>query len=174
MKEIDDTPNFCGEFTEYYKGEQDPNNEYPEGFEDISDEEQDDFTIHNTDNIILAAGAQGDFSNIEVYIFDENNLSLYVHHDIELSAYPLCVEWLPVNYQSNTKANYAIVSSFLPEIEIWNLDVLDAVEPDVTLGKSDEDDGKYFKNLKKKKKVPTNELQHTDSVMSLNVNPFNK
>jgi periodic tryptophan protein 1 len=121
----------------------------------------------------LAAGAQGDFSNIEVYIFDEQTMSLYVHHDIELSAYPLCVEWLPVNYQSNTKANYAIVSSFLPEIEIWNLDVQDAVEPDLVLGKS-EGEKKYFKNLKKKKNVLANELQHSDSVMTLNVNPFNK
>jgi periodic tryptophan protein 1 len=123
----------------------------------------------------LAAGAQGDFSNIEVYIFDERTMSLYVHHDIELSAYPLCVEWLPVNYQSNSKANYAIVSSFLPEIEIWNLDVQDAVEPDLILGKSDDDgDNKYYKNLKKKKKVVANDLQHSDSVMTLNVNPFNK
>jgi len=30
--------------------------------------------------------------------------------------------------------NYAIVGTFLPEIEIWNLDVLNVIEPTFTLG----------------------------------------
>jgi periodic tryptophan protein 1 len=44
-----------------------------------------------------------------------------VHHEIMLSAFPLDIEWLKVNLGSinsnnPTKGNYAIVSSFLPEI----------------------------------------------------------
>lgn len=31
--------------------------------------------------------------------------------------------------------NFAIVGSFLPEIEIWDLDVLDVIEPTMVLGK---------------------------------------
>jgi periodic tryptophan protein 1 len=179
--EDDQTPTFCDEFKNYYgkEGEKDQidiNNvaDYPEGFDDVSDEDQEDFTIHQSDALIACATAQDDFSNIEVYIFDERNQSLYVHHDIILSAYPLCIEWLPINYQTNSKANYAIVGSFMPEIEIWNLDLLDAVDPDAVLGKVD--DEKFFKNMKKKKAKAklADSPYHTDAVLSLNVNPFNK
>jgi len=31
--------------------------------------------------------------------------------------------------------NYAVVGSFLPEIEIWDLDTLDVLEPTMVLGK---------------------------------------
>lgn len=45
-----------------------------------------------------------------------------------LSSFPLAMEWLNVNLGSinsnnPTKGNFAIVSTFLPEIEIWNLDM---------------------------------------------------
>ena len=90
-----------------------------------------------------------------------------------LSVYPLCIEWLPIDIKANnTKANYAIVGSFLPEIEIWNLDMIDAIEPELTLGGSG-DSGSIVKNLKKKKKQES-DLVHTDAVVSLNSNPFNK
>jgi len=55
-----------------------------------------------------------------------------------LSSFPLCVEWLPYQPGSlstgGAKGNYVIVGSFLPEIEIWNLDELNALEPAYTLG----------------------------------------
>jgi len=90
-----------------------------------------------------------------------------------LSVYPLCIEWLPIDIKTNnTKANYAIVGSFLPEIEIWNLDMIDAIEPELTLGGSEES-GSVVKNLKKKKKKES-DLVHTDAVVTLNSNPFNK
>ena len=45
-----------------------------------------------------------------------------------LSAFPLSIEWLNVNlgsFQGNQaeRGNYAIVSTFLPEIDIWDLDL---------------------------------------------------
>jgi periodic tryptophan protein 1 len=192
-EELESVPTFCDEFKKFYNAEDkkeceagepevdndDRNNgegDYPEEFDDVSDEEQDDFTIHPSDTLIACTTAQEDFSNIEVYIFDEINQSLYVHHDIILSAYPLCIEWLQT--KNNIKANYAIVGSFLPEIEIWNLDVQDALEPEIVLGKVGDSD-KYYKNLKKKKNLAKlKEMEefkyvHTDAVLSLNVNPFN-
>ena len=56
-----------------------------------------------------------------------------------LSAFPLSICWLNTSLESlsqakHEKGNFAIVSSFLPEIEIWNLDVTEAVEPDLVLG----------------------------------------
>lgn len=79
---------------------------------------------------------QGEYSNIEVYIYDEETSSLYVHHEVMLSSMPLALEWLSVDptSQSAAKANYAVLGSFLPEIELWNLDVSDAIEPAGRLG----------------------------------------
>jgi periodic tryptophan protein 1 len=208
MENLEDVPVFCDEFKNYYKKEEelskpkttsknegksqemadegeedhhiaDDNQDYPMEFDEVSDDEKDDFTIHPTDALIACTTAQDDFSSIEVYIFDEINQSLYVHHDIILSAYPLCIEWLPL--KNNYKANYAIVGSFLPEIEIWNLDVQDALEPEYTLGKIEQDmSDKYYKNFTKKKKTMTKAKNsadanyvHTDAVISLNINPFN-
>ncbi len=58
------------------KGENNINN-LPDHFDDISDEEQDDFTIHPTDSLIVCGTAQDDFSNLEIYIYDENTLDLF-------------------------------------------------------------------------------------------------
>lgn len=84
---------------------------YPEVLDD-SEEEKEDYTIRKSDSLIVAATAENDHSSLEVYIYDHKNANLYVHHEIILSSYPLCIEWLP-NY-GNKKANLAIVGSFLP------------------------------------------------------------
>jgi len=174
-------PVFCEEFKHYYtKDSNAEGDEYPAEFDDIDEEEQDDFTIHKTDALIACATAQDDISNIEIYIYDEINQSLFVHHDLLLGTYPICMEWLPINLKNtgNTSANYVIVGSFLPEIEFWNLDMLDVLEPDLTLGEKGGDENKYFKDIKKKKKskaqgAEDNGNSHTDAVLSLNINPFN-
>ena len=107
-------------------------NNLPDHFDDISDEEQDDFTIHPTDSLIVCGTAQDDFSNLEIYIYDENTLDLFIHHDIVLSSFPLSLDWIP--FKNNLKCNYALVGSFTPGIEIWNLDIMDAIEPEIILG----------------------------------------
>lgn len=68
---------------------------YPSELED-SEEEKEDYTIRKTDSIIVTATAESDHSNLEIYIYDHKNSDLYVHHEIILSSYPLCLEWLPV------------------------------------------------------------------------------
>ena len=143
------------------KGE---NKNLPDHFDDISDDEQEDFTIHPTDSLIVCGTAQDDFSNLEIYIYDENTLDLFVHHDIVLSSFPLSLEWIP--YKNNLKCNYALVGSFTPGIEIWNLDIMDAIEPEIILGLNTES--------KNKSKITVSEdLYHTDAVMSLCLNSAN-
>ncbi len=70
-----------------------PKVEYPDAFSDSS-EEKEDYTIRKTDSIIVAATAENDHSNLEVYIYEHETANLYVHHEIILSSYPLCMEWL--------------------------------------------------------------------------------
>ena len=42
---------------------------YPDEFSD-SEDEKDDYTIRKTDSLIVAATAEDDFSNLEVYVYD--------------------------------------------------------------------------------------------------------
>ena len=109
-------------------------NDYPEELED-SEEEKEDYTIRKSDSIIVAATAEDEHSNLEVYIYDHKSSDLYVHHEIILSSYPLCIEWL--NTFRGQRVNYVVVGSFLPQIEIWDLNREDC-EPLYALGGAEE------------------------------------
>jgi periodic tryptophan protein 1 len=69
-----------------------------------------------------------------------------------------------------------IVGTFSPEIEIWNLDS-ENCEPVAVLGSFD-DSEKQNKSVKKFKKGPkteeVSESTHTDAVMSMSLNPFQR
>lgn len=152
------------------EGAEDVNVPYPEAFSD-SEEEKEDYTIRKTDSIIVAATAENDHSNLEIYIYEHEHSNLYVHHEIILGSYPLCIEWL--SYFQEQKTNLMIVGTFSPEIEVWNLDS-ENCEPVFVLGSFDESEKrkKLVKNFKKqaalKESIP--EDTHTDAVMSLSLN----
>jgi len=71
----------------------DHNDGLPDEFSESS-EDKDDYNIRKTDSLIVTATANDDHSNLEVYIYDHKNGDLYVHHEIILGSYPLCLEWL--------------------------------------------------------------------------------
>ena len=159
-------PIFCEDLKNYYTKEEkneisENEKNMPEYFDEISEEELDDFTIHPKDSLLVCGTAQDDFSNLEIYLYDENNLNLFVHHDIVLSSFPLSLEWLP--FKNNNKCNYCLVGSFTPGIEIWNLDLLDALEPEIILGNYNE---KNINNI-------NTDFIHTDAVMSISLNQKN-
>lgn len=87
--------------------------------------------------MIVTATVENEHSNLEVYIYDHKTSDLYVHHEIILSSYPLCLEWL--HSVGGQKTNMVIVGSFLPEIEIWDLNKEDC-EPVHVLGGVSQDD----------------------------------
>lgn len=107
--------------------------EYPRDF-DASDEELEDLKIGAADNILLAGKIEQDFSQLEVYVYEKEKGNLYVHHDIFLTSFPVALEWLGCNFgaveeNAVTRANIGIVGTMQPEIELWDLDVQDTVEP---------------------------------------------
>jgi periodic tryptophan protein 1 len=117
--------------------------------EDEEDEDfPDDFTMRGTDLIMLAARTDDDVSHLEVYVYEEPVLNgteesnLYCHHDLLLPAFPLCVSWMdcPVDGADGGHANCVAVGTMYPGIEIWDLDVIDAVEPVATLGGYEQED----------------------------------
>ncbi|KAG7895582.1 hypothetical protein KL935_000480 [Ogataea polymorpha] len=158
-------------------------------------EEKAELQVYPTDNMVLATRTEDDVSYLDVYIYDdgagaplgaeeeeedkfdadvanglvrENNL--YIHHDLMLPSFPLCVEWLSykpygANDQSNI-GNFAAIGTFEPQIEIWNLDSIDKAFPDAILGDV-ETETKKKKKKAKKRQLPD---RHTDAVLSLSHN----
>ena len=174
LDEVGDVPTFSSDFKNHFL---DSKNKGDEDYDEISEEDKEDYTIYPTDNLILCATAQDDISNIEVYVYDESQQNLFVHHDILLSSYPLCMEWLSLQEENGIgKANFAVIGSFLPEIEIWNLDSINALEPELVLGdpNTKSQDGTYYKKSKKNTVNPKDTKYHTDAVLGLSLNPFEK
>ena len=110
------------------------------------DEDAEDDEILPTDKLFAAAITEDEYSHLEVNVLTDDG-NLYVHHDITLPEFPLCLAWLdcpPHRTDANTQStvgNFIAVGSFAPAIEIWNLDVLDPLEPSATLGKCMQEGG---------------------------------
>jgi len=150
--------------------------------DDSDNEEREELQILATDNLLLAAKLEDEVAHLEVYVYEDSADNLYVHHDIMLPAIPLALEWInmPVNRKEdesnvkNTNANFVAVGTMDPEIEIWDLDLVDSMYPNAILGDPSSTSTSSSQNptslLKKKKKTPTNTIStthHTDSVLAL-------
>lgn len=166
-----------------------------------ADEKQEklELQVYPTDNLVLATRTEDDVSYLDVYVYDDGagapegsaleqgdeldedvaqgmtrESNLYVHHDLMLPAFPLCVEW--VNFRPGTNAddndsnigNFAAIGTFDPQIEVWNLDCVDKAFPDMILGEPQQNS---FQSLLKKKKKKSKgkfvNTHHTDAVLSL-------
>ncbi|KAG6767891.1 hypothetical protein POTOM_026780 [Populus tomentosa] len=96
-----------------------------------------------------------------VWILDETSdgdSNIYVHHEVPLSAFPLCTAWLDCPLKGGEKGNFIAVGSMEPAIEIWDLDIIDEVQPAVVLGGIEEK-----KKKKKGKKVLHSHLLSLES-----------
>ncbi|TYZ63964.1 hypothetical protein PybrP1_004206 [[Pythium] brassicae (nom. inval.)] len=154
--------------------------------DDDDDEEEDpedkeDVEILPTDAVVLVASTEEEFSNLEVHVYDEDNGSLYIHHEINLPAFPLCLAWIdcaptPVDAaRGPVDGSFVAVGTFKPGIEIWNLDVLDVLEPSATLGGEESDALRDVamppvSKRRKNKQVTLKPGSHQDAVMSLDWN----
>jgi periodic tryptophan protein 1 len=148
-----------------------------EGGDEEDDEEREELEILATDNLVLAGRIEDEVAHLEVYVYEDEADNLYVHHDIMLPAIPLAVEWidLPVGNASagsDARGNFVAVGTMDPDIEIWNLDIVDSMYPDAILGQGAEDAASADKPKKKKKKKSkkVNDEFHVDSVLSLAAN----
>ena len=110
-------------------------------------------------------------------IYEEPKCNLFTHHDITLTAFPLCCRQLsvqPTSLQKDQyqKGNYAVVGTFAQEIEIWNLDVLDAIEPALILGGIEINNKKGPKSYQQKQKLKPG--SHEDAVLCIDLHTSRK
>lgn len=144
----------------------------------IEDSEAEDDIIKPSDNLILVGHVEDDSASLEVYsklktilnflshvliliffsVYNEQEDSLYVHHDFLLPSFPLCIEWLSYDAGSNEPGNLCAIGSMDPIITIWDLDIQDSLEPTFKLGSK----GSRKRNLEK--------YGHTDAVLDLSWN----
>ncbi|KAK9237372.1 WD40-repeat-containing domain protein [Lipomyces kononenkoae] len=183
----------------YYKSaDEDPYIVLPESkdgkpIDDLAEEDREELQILDTDNLLLVAKTEDNLSHMEVYVYDESESNLYVHHDILLPSFPLCVEWLDVRVgrtrtADNQQGSFAAIGTFEPTIEIWNLDVIDEMYPDAILGNTSPDsevvpdeqsNGRKKKGKKKKankmhSKQKANDEYHVDAVLALSSNRLHR
>ncbi|KAJ5887768.1 hypothetical protein N7495_007809 [Penicillium taxi] len=140
--------------------------------EDEKDEEREELQIMPEDNLLLAGKVEDEVAHLEVYVYEDRADNLYVHHDIMLPGIPLCLEWLDIpvgkNTEGRTQGNFVAVGTMEPDIEIWDLDVVDCMYPNAILGQGGQDSGEKKKS--KKKKAKANDEYHIDSVLALAAN----
>jgi periodic tryptophan protein 1 len=145
--------------------------------EDDDEEDREELQVLQTDNLLLAARIEDDIAHLEVYVYEDDADNLYVHHDIMLPAYPLCVEWLnsaagkSSEEHKDGNANFVAIGTMDPDIEVWDLDTIDCMYPNAILGQGGQNSMDAPKGKKKKKKSKkANDQYHVDAVLSLAAN----
>ena len=163
-------------------GRDDPYLQDPDLDDDASDVE--DLKIKPDDNIVLVGHMEGDKATLEVYgerkersavivnessqrfsfpVYNDNEDGMYVHHDLLLPSPPMALEWMSYDPGEDTKGSFVAVGGMGPVIEVWDLDLIDCLEPAYSLGS----EGGKKKKGKKGKRVTQTPETHTDAVLSL-------
>ncbi|VAH11409.1 unnamed protein product [Triticum turgidum subsp. durum] len=114
--------------------------------------EEDPYIIKNEEDVSI------------VEELEDGDPNMFVHHEVPLSDFPLCTAWMDFNRQDGEqKGNFIAVGTMDPTIEIWNLDVVDEVEPHYVLGGV----SKKKKKVKGKKGKTYKKGSHRSSVLGL-------
>ncbi|XP_050684690.1 periodic tryptophan protein 1 homolog [Leptidea sinapis] len=125
---------------------------------DGPDSDEEDDIIKPNDNLLLVGHVESDASILEVYIFNKEEDSFYVHHDMLLPWFPLCIEWLSHDPTDPNPGNLCAVGGMDPIILVWDLDIENCLEPAFKLGK------------KPSRKKNIARVGHSDAVLDLSWN----
>ncbi|KAJ9435051.1 putative WD repeat-containing protein C17D11.16 [Diplonema papillatum] len=145
-----------------------------QNIESDDESELNDLQVMPDDMVFLCAHQRTNGSStLEVYVYDDEHENVYLHHDIMLPAIPLCVAWASSGRKKDGTAveggSFAAVTTFLPFIEVWDLDIIDAPDPAITLGGCKRPSDNY-----RAKNLTASSLKknsHKDSVLCARWNP---
>eukprot|EP00931_Biecheleriopsis_adriatica_P004788 TRINITY_DN106406_c0_g1_i1.p1 TRINITY_DN106406_c0_g1~~TRINITY_DN106406_c0_g1_i1.p1 ORF type:complete len:469 (+),score=123.41 TRINITY_DN106406_c0_g1_i1:30-1409(+) len=145
------------------------------GNPDSDSDSEGDVEIREEDHVFVATSCEEDACMLEVYVFEEDEVSMYVHHDINLGAYPLCVEFIG-RTSSSDEGCFAAVGSIDNSIQLWNLEQLDPLEPCQVLGEARKKSKAKSKAGRKKKASASagNASAHDGPVLCLHGSAFNR
>lgn len=161
-------------------------NEEEDDDDDDDDSDALDVNLSEDDAILVVAKTEDDFAALEVHVYEEKTGNLFVHHDIPLPSFPLCLAHGDINAEGGA-GNYIAVGTFSPGIEVWNLDILNALEPSCVLGGEDTSAADELMKMnmmlaakgekQKNRQLPEGGMKkgsHTDAVMSLSWNKIHR
>jgi len=185
-----------GQANYYLTNDEDPYMTVKDDMDEEEDDYPDDYTMLPTDRILLAARTEDNVSHLEVYVYEEplssdiDDSNLYCHHDLLLPAFPLCLSWLscPTDGAEQVHTNCVAIGTMYPGIEIWDLDLIDAIEPLASLGGYEHyrNEEKNMDNTVSRKRTanPTKnhdragpasrDDSHTDAVLDLSWNAYDR
>lgn len=104
---------------------------------ETEDDNDENVQIQPADYILVATKAdENDDHLLLQYVYepedDRGPPNIFPHHEVPLAAFPLCAAWVPGS--AGTVGTHAVaVGSASEEIEVFDMDVLDSVEPAVAL-----------------------------------------
>ena len=163
----------------FASNEEDPYVTLPDE-DDDSDLEEDNM-IRPSDAIILACHTEEDAHTLDVYVYDDSEGTLFVHHDLMLNAFPLCVTWMDTATKDGAVGSFAAIGTMDTEIEVWDLDCIDKMTPAAVLGGKDVSgaaevggSGGKKKKKKNKDKDKLKEGSHKDAVLGMSWHPLQR
>lgn len=136
-----------------------------------SDSDSDDYhEIRPEDMLFCAVSCEEETCSLEMYVYDDDEANMYVHHDVMLDAYPLCVDWLPKTACEDA-GSFAAIGLIDHQIQIWDLDRLDPLAPVQSLGLQKK---ASKKGKKKQGKVKGQVTAHDGPVLAIHGSVFNR
>lgn len=119
----------------YTSNELDP---YLQDNDDDDSEELEDMTIKADDSVIVYARNEGLSNFLKVLVYEDpaadGDPNMYPHHETPIPAFPLCIAWLDCPIKGGEKGNFLAVGTMNESIEIWDLDIINEVQPLLVLG----------------------------------------
>jgi periodic tryptophan protein 1 len=101
----------------YSTNNEDPYITLPDADDDSENDEEN--MIRPSDSIILACHSEEDGHMLDVYVYDDEEGSLFVHHDLMLNAFPLCVAYTDTARQGQgAGGNFVAIGTMDTEIEV--------------------------------------------------------